>query len=106
MKTLLLTTLFALTLTAPAFADSEVPIDEDPMFAEMTGENDAAEAQNAGGEAGNLGDFEGSLEQAAEHFNQTCFENLGPASACFEDYETQTCAEYRISCRRAGHYSR
>jgi hypothetical protein len=108
MKTFTLLAILALitAFAAPARADTEVPIDEDPMFAEMTGETGGSEGEPSADSPEALGDFEGTLEQAAERFSQSCFENLGPASACFEDYETQTCADYRNSCRKAGHYSR
>lgn len=103
MKFFLSLVALCLLLASPgAHANGEVPMDQDPMFAEMTGDNPASgDGADQGGDG-----FEGTLEQTAEHFNQTCFEGLGPMAACFEDYETPSCEQLRHSCRLSGHYSR
>lgn len=106
----------ALLAAGPARAE-EVPIDQDPMFAEMMGETKPA-ASEASGDEPSFSDFseaapaadgpayfEGSLEASADHFQAQCFEKLGPYSECFEDYEAESCVSQRLSCRQAGEYS-
>jgi len=123
MKRLLLLAalLYSASLLSPAQVRAEeVPIDQDPMFAEMLGETPARAPKSVEADASSdepsfaveeeraspVTMFEGSLEDTAAHFEQVCYANLGPASACFEDYDTLSCQEQRDSCRRAGEYSR